>query len=171
VEGYWWNKNWYRTSRQVVMEESGLVPLVFYELLPMQYALPAHRSVRLHSFPFSLSEGCRHPAITSFYLAITLLAPFWYSHIINRITLVSENDQLHLHFIICWKEKRLWLSKRRKELSTLFCDYCPQMFSHFALRKCSDKNISTNSTVCICSQSINSATSPREIAQGSIQRL
>lgn len=43
MEGYWWNKNWPITPRQVAMEEKGLVCLVFYELLQMQYVLPTHR--------------------------------------------------------------------------------------------------------------------------------
>lgn len=43
MEGYWWTKNWYTIPRQVAMEESDLVPLVFYELLQMPYTFQAHK--------------------------------------------------------------------------------------------------------------------------------
>lgn len=35
MEGYWQNKKWHVTAKQVEMEEKGLVSLVFYELLQM----------------------------------------------------------------------------------------------------------------------------------------
>lgn len=111
VEGYWWNKNGHIITRRVAMEERGLVRLVFYEILQMQYALPAHRyycqaAYLLFKVNVGLQAPCYYQFLLDDNLVIFLLVftyyqpnntgfwkwpvPFTFSNLLKGKTFVTE---------------------------------------------------------------------------------